>query len=101
MKITKESDINGQTMKDLRIQLGLSQKTFWGAVCVSNASGSNYEKGNLAIPAPISRLLFLHYGAGIPTTSNNLPELMRLGKTLRAHEMLQAGADLLEPADGR
>ena len=68
MTINEQADITGQTAKTLRKSLGMQQKDFWGAVCVSGASGSNYETLRTPeIPEPVKRLIFLHYVCGVPT----------------------------------
>ena len=68
MKITKHSEINGETAKALRESLGLQQKEFWPSVGVSPDRGCRYETGETKrIPEPAQRLVFLHYVCGVPT----------------------------------
>lgn len=67
MKIKKESDFSAESVRALRESLGMSQRVFWGAVCVSIARGCAYEIGRNEIPATVKRLLWLHYCVGIPT----------------------------------
>lgn len=68
MDIKKESDFNAKNTRALRESLGMSQAQFWGAVCVSTARGSAYEIERNKIPAPVKRLLWLHYFMGINTS---------------------------------
>lgn len=68
MKIEKESDINDETVKALRESLKLSQKEFWGAVCLTGARGCAYETGRTKpIPPEVRRLVYLHYIIRLPT----------------------------------
>lgn len=43
-----------------RLELGLTQHQFWGAVSVSQTCGSRYESGR-AMPKPVMTLLKLAY----------------------------------------
>lgn len=65
MKIRVDKDINGVTARWLRQREHLSQSVFWGAVGVSQESGSHYENGNRPIPAAVKKQLFTRYEAGI------------------------------------
>lgn len=67
MDIKNESELNGVAVRAIRQGLRLSQKKFWGAVCVLGSRGCAYETGSTDLPAPVRRLVFLHYVLGIPT----------------------------------
>lgn len=45
-----------------RSRVRLSQVEFWGAIGVSQSSGSRYEIGALPTPEPVALLLDLTYG---------------------------------------
>lgn len=64
MEIKTDQDITHITVKQLRHNLGLSQKKFWGAVGVKQASASWYERGR-NIPSAIRKLIFIRYVAGL------------------------------------
>lgn len=110
MKITNESEINGLSAKKLREDMKLTQAEFWGAVCVSNARGCAYETGRTEVPAPIKRLLFLHYVLGVPadTSSKEMQELAKVACPARrarrqmesATRMIDEACELLESAKG-
>lgn len=65
VKIRVDSDINGVTARWLRQRERLSQSVFWGAVGVSQESGSHYENGNRPIPVVVKKALFVRYETGI------------------------------------
>lgn len=68
MDIKTEADITARTARQLRDARKLSQKEFWGAVCVTGARGCAYETARTSpIPPEIRRLVYLHYVVGIPT----------------------------------
>lgn len=67
MEIKKQSDINAETVKALRLDLGMRLSDFYPPVCVSLTRGSSYETGKTPIPETVKRLLFLHYIVGIQT----------------------------------
>lgn len=54
---TSELPIN---LTQLRKQLYMNQKDFWGAIGVTQSAGSRYESGK-SIPQPVSELLRLVY----------------------------------------
>lgn len=65
LKVRVDSDINGITAKWLRQREKMPQREFWGAIGVSQASGSHYEVGVRRIPAVVKKALFMRYEAGI------------------------------------
>ncbi len=86
MNIQNESEINALTVKSLRESAKLSQKQFWGDVCVSGARGCAYETGRTSpIPPEIQRLVFLHYVLGFPTdiTRKELHEIATVASPVR------------------
>lgn len=74
MEIKSEHDFNAKSVRALRESLGMNQSNFWGAVCVSTARGSAYEIERNKIPAPVKRLLWLHYFMGFNTQTVKVPE---------------------------
>ncbi len=94
MEIKKESDFNAQNVRALRESLGMSQSQFWGAVCVSTARGSAYEIERNKIPAPVKRLLWLHYFMGIDTSATGAqPKARAKSKTRKLLEAAKADID--------
>lgn len=90
MEIKNEGDFNAKSVRALRESLGMSQGQFWGAVCVSTARGCAYEVERNKIPAPVKRLLWLHYFLGVntelaestlkPATSNKARKALEAAK---------------------
>lgn len=74
MAIKNENDFNAKSVRALRESLGMNQEKFWGAVCVSTARGSAYEIERNKIPAPVKRLLWLHYFMGFNTQTVKVPD---------------------------
>lgn len=101
-KINSAQDIDGATAVELRNGLGLSQRAFWGAISVSSPAGCSYETGRIRIPAPVKRLLFLQYVAGIPTdlTLGDAQQQAALGAAIRSsretRETVNNAAHLIE-----
>lgn len=94
MEIKNESDFNAKTVRALRESLGMSQAQFWGAVCVSTARGSAYEIERNKIPAPVKRLLWLHYFAGIDTSAaESQPKTRAASKTRKLLEGAKASIE--------
>lgn len=46
----------------VRDSLKLTQQQFWTRIGITQSGGSRYEKGDRAIPQPITTLLTLAYG---------------------------------------
>lgn len=92
MEIKNESDFNAQTVRALRDSLGMSQREFWGAVCISIARGSAYEIERNKIPAPVKRLLYLQYIAGV-SVDNQQGETVVTSRTKKALITAQATID--------
>lgn len=91
MEIKNESDFNAENVRQLRESLGMSQAQFWGAVCVSTARGSAYEIQRNKIPAPVKRLLWLHYFMGINTAAaESQPKTRGRSKTRKLLEAAKA-----------
>jgi hypothetical protein len=70
-----------------------SQTTFWAALGVPVTTGCSYEIGRSQIPTETKRLLFLHYGLGIPTDCQSeefqrFVELLTNGKTLAISKVI-------------
>lgn len=81
MEITTSAGINGRVARQIRLELGLSQREFWGAVDVKQSVSSKYESGMRRIPDPIKTLLFIRYVAGLRhdlNTEQGAAEFMEL-----------------------
>ena len=77
-----ESEMTGPVARDLRMQLGMTQRDFWGPAGVTQSVACRYETGDVAIPRSARILLVAHYVAGVKidaATSEGLEELSRLG----------------------
>lgn len=77
-----ESQITGSVARELRQQLGISQKAFWNPLGVTQSVSSRYEASVAEIPKPVRILLVANYVAGVKidaATSEGLEELSRLG----------------------
>lgn len=101
MTIRSENEVTGKWAAKLRISKGLSQKAFWGAICVSLNRGHAYESGRTkVIPGEVKRLLFLHYVMNLPTDLNKgqIDEIKaRAGQNLIAEgeKLIQRGKEAL------
>lgn len=62
-------EITGPKLREMRESMSLSQAAFWGAIGVKQPAGHAYEDGR-DMPAPVRRLAYLHYVAGIPTDAD-------------------------------
>lgn len=71
MKTKTKRQYDGDALREMREQRGLSQKEFWGAIGYKLSRGCAYETGRTTIPEHVNRLVFLHYAAGIPTDINS------------------------------
>lgn len=67
MELERYEQIDPQFIKTLRENMGLSLDKFWSAVGCIPSSGFRYEEAKVKMPEAVKRLLFLHYGIGIPT----------------------------------
>lgn len=90
MDVTTDQDITGQLAKKLRLDRGLSQPKFWGAIGVKQSVASKYESGQRRLPSPIRSMLFIRYVAGItldPSTTDGAAALRKLaGNIPQSHE---------------
>ena len=88
MKIRTEQDITAAVARQLRQNLGLTQKDFWESVGSSQASGFWYEQGKRKeVPRPIRMLIFLRYVAMLDFDVSNPAEadaVIRMGRAMRA-----------------
>lgn len=93
LQLTSFDQVEPEFLKQLRESRNESQKVFWGALGISLSTGCSYEKGRSPIPTETKRLLFLHYGLGIPTDCES-EEFLRFvdvlinGKTLAISKVI-------------
>lgn len=101
MQLERYEQITPEFLEQYRVkELDLSLEKFWGAVGCSTTRGLRYETGKHEIPEVVKRLLFLHYGAGIPTDCeseefHDFFEALRNGKTIALSRVI----NLLKKAD--
>ncbi|HJV52827.1 MAG TPA: hypothetical protein VJ652_15270 [Noviherbaspirillum sp.] len=88
MHIQTEKDITGEVAKQLRLQLGLSQKAFWTPLGITQTAGCRYETNERSkIFKPVRMLIFLHYVAGLTidaSTADGAAQIKRLGQLAAA-----------------
>lgn len=80
MEVKTEADLTGEVVRQIRVELGLSQKIFWGRLGISQSSGCNHEASK-KIPKSTRILLFAMYVVGLKidaTTEGGVEELTRL-----------------------
>lgn len=103
MQLEKFSDINASTVRSFRQSLGLSLKDFWGAVGCSASNGFAYETGRSSIRETVKRLVFMQYGAGIPTNPESdefvsFVKQMSLAdnaRIVKARQLIEKGVEVL------
>ena len=74
--------LTGADLKLIREQRGMTQTAFWGVIGVKQCTSSFYESGT-DMPAPVRKLAWLHYVAGIPVDADP-EELAKLGQIASA-----------------
>ena len=67
MQLDSIEQVTAEFIEAYRTERGLSLEQFWGAIGLSPTRGYRYESEVYKIPDTVRRLLFLQYGAGIPT----------------------------------
>lgn len=83
MKLTTFDQVQPAFISEYRDKvLKISLDKFWGAVGVAPVRGHRYETGVTKLPDTVKRLVFIQYGAGIPTDCAS-PEFMDFVATLR------------------
>jgi hypothetical protein len=79
MNIT-EKDITAAVAHKLRMERGLTQAVFWGAVGVQQSVGCRYEV-DVPIPKAVRMLLVVRYVGGLPfdaSTNEGVADLSKL-----------------------
>ena len=99
MQLTSFEQINPEFLRKYRESRKESLKTFYGALGSSISAGHSYEKGITNIPEETKRLLFLHYGLGIPTDCQS-EEFLKFHDTLRSINAVKVAkaAELIQQA---
>ena len=100
MNIKTHNDIQGEAIKQLRLDSGKNQREFWGAFGVTQSGGSRFEKSGKVTPQ-VQRLLFLNCVAGInydSATEQGASQLIALGKVKASEspQKVQIGERLQE-----
>lgn len=99
MEITSFSQLDGATVRNIRLDLRRTQEQFWGEIGIKRDTGNNYERRG-SLPGPIQRLVFMRYIAGIDVNSSD--HLLALGRmasaTFSAHRNIQAAAEHIRSA---
>ena len=93
MQLTSFEQINPEFLRKYRESRKESLKTFYGTIGSSISAGHSYEKGTTNIPEETKRLLFLHYGLGIPTDCQSeefqlFVDALQGGKTLTLSKVI-------------
>lgn len=91
MEIETENDITPEAAKWLRERAGLSQAEFWRSVASNPPSGCNYEQGNVEIPRPLRRLIYLGYVAELPIDASTRDDAARTVHAGRLYHIDLAG----------
>lgn len=84
-----ESDITGQIARQLREELGLSQREFWVPLGVLQSVGCRYETADIPVPASVRILLVTRYCGGLmidAATPEGVAELARLGSIQQSQQ---------------
>lgn len=79
MNVTSEKDITGQVAKALREQAGMTQKSFWNSLGLTQSGGSRYEQGH-PLPRPIRILIYTMYVAGLRVDASSKDGVDRLSR---------------------
>ena len=107
MQLNNIEQVTPDLISKYREELGLSLEKFWSEVGCSRSRGLRYETGHTGIPEVVKRLVFLHYGVGIPTDcrSQEFQDFMHnmrtrsinVGKVTR---LIEEARELLEEQEG-
>ncbi len=93
MQLLTFDQVNPEFLEAYRTERELSLERFWGEVGCSPTRGLRYETKKTEIPEVVKRLVFLHYGLGIPTDCNSdefqlFVDSLRNGKTLTLSKVI-------------
>lgn len=99
MQLQSYDQITPQFLENYRKDKDLSLAIFWEAVGCSRSRGLRYENQKVKLPETVKRLVFLHYGVGIPTDcqSEEFHEFVEAFKSSGAPAAVKA-AKLIEQA---
>lgn len=90
-----ESEITGPVAREMRVQLGMTQKEFWGPAGVSQSVACRYETCDVAIPRSARILLVARHVSGVKidaATREGVEDLTRLGAIQAKHAQAKAVA---------
>lgn len=96
MDIKTDKDIDGRAVRHLREKAGLSQKSFWNPLGLTQSGGCRYENG-APIPKPVRTLVFMAHVAGLsidassPEGAQSLIRLAHLQASERADDKAKMG----------
>lgn len=93
MQLTTFDQVNPEFLEAFRNERELSLERFWSEVGCSATRGLRYETRKTEMPEVVKRLVFLHYGVGIPTDCNSdefqlFVDSLRNGKTLTLSKVI-------------
>lgn len=95
MQLERFEQVRPEFVKQLREELGLSLDKFWSAIGCTDTRGFRYESGQTEMPEVIKRLVFLHYGVGIPTDCQSA-EFQRFVESVNTSETLNKALHLVD-----
>lgn len=92
MELKSFDQLTPQFLRDYRDSKELRLVDFWGAIGCSTSRGFSYETGKTELPEVVKRLVFLHYGVGIPTDcrSEEFADFVKVVRNCNAYKVSQA-----------
>lgn len=99
MELNSFDQLTPEFLREYRDSKRLRLIDFWGAIGCTTSRGFSYETGKTEIPEVVKRLVFLHYGVGIPTDCQS-EEFLKFRDTLRSINAVKVAkaAELIQQA---
>lgn len=99
LQIESFEQITPEFLEQFRTERDLSLAVFWNAIGCSDTRGFRYEKKKTEIPEVVKRLVYLHYGVGIPTDCQSA-EFLKFRNALRSTNAVRVvqAASLIQQA---
>lgn len=82
-------------LKQFRKGKNLTLEGFWCVIGCDRTAGFRYEEGKSKIPETVKRILYLHYGVGIPTDCQS-DEFLQFVEYLRTKDTLNQAVQVLK-----
>lgn len=95
IKLERFDQITPAFVKELRESMNMTLAEFWGAIGCRDTRGFRYEASQSKMQEDVKRLLFLHYGVGIPTDCQS-PKFHQFVEFIRTKGTLQDAVQVMQ-----